>query len=226
MTQGHQLFRSSTINCTAHCQASDAHFGRAMAERDLARYHQSGPDRSTSFLIDALTGAGLRGAHLLDIGGGIGVIHHELMGEAVARATHVEASSAYLEATRSEDERRGWSDRVEYLAGDAAELAGRLPQADAVTLDRVICCYPAWRPLVAETARAALRFYAFSVPHDRWYVRLAGGFENLVRRLKRNPFRTFVHPVAEIDRLLTELGFRVQVINATAIWHIALYQRD
>lgn len=196
-----------------------------MAERDLARYHKRGPDRSTRYLIDALAGAGLREAHLMDVGGGIGVIHLELMGEAVSRTTHVEASSAYLEATRSEDERRGWSDRVEYLAGDAAELAGRLPQAEVVTLDRVICCYPAWRSLVSATARAASRFYGFSVPHDRWYVRLAGGFENLVRGLKSNPFRTYVHPVAEIDRLLTGMGFRPLVTKATALWHVALYQR-
>ena len=212
------------MSCCAHCKATDEHFGLDAARRDLERYRRRGPDATTRLMLAAIGRAPLRGGSLLDIGAGIGVIHHELLSGAIARATHVEAASAYVTVAREEDVRRGAEESVDYVLGDAVELSDDLPAADLVTLDRVICCYPDWESLVRVSALKAGRLYAFSVPHDRWYVRTAVAISNLARRLRGDNFRVFVHPVGGIDGILVARGFRRIARRRTFVWHAALYR--
>ena len=212
------------MSCCAHCKATDEHFGLDDARRDLERYRRRGPDSTTRLILEAIGRAHLRGGTLLDIGAGIGVIHHELLSGVIARAIHVEAASAYVTVAREEDVRRGAEDSVDYLLGDAVDLSDDLPAADLVTLDRVICCYPDWESLVRVSASKAGRLYAFSVPHDRWYVRTAVAISNLAHRLRGDDFRVFVHPIGEIDGILTERGFRRLVLRRSVVWHVALYK--
>jgi ubiquinone/menaquinone biosynthesis C-methylase UbiE len=83
---------------------------------------------------------------LLDIGGGIGAIQHELLDAGVTHATCVDASAPYLDAARQEGGSRGHDGRVTYLHGDFVDLADSIPPADIVTVDRVLNVYPesAW----------------------------------------------------------------------------------
>ena len=211
------------MSCACHCQATARHFGPVAARNDLERYRKRGPDTTTAAMLEGLRSTSRRYSRLLDIGAGIGVLHHELLESFVDRAVHVEASSAYIAVGREEDERRGYGDRVEYVLGDAAELSDDLAPADVVALDRVICCYPEWERLVRTSASRATRMYAFSIPHDRWYVRLGVGIMNRVRQVRDDAFRAYVHPVAEIEGVLRELGFRRVSLRRTVIWHVALF---
>lgn len=214
------------VSCCAHCSAVDSHFGLEAARADVERYRRRGPDPPTRHMLESIRrscGEKLEGGWLLDIGAGIGVIHHELLGDPIDRAIHVEAASAYVGVAREEDERQGVADRVDYVVGDAVELSDDLPAAALVTLDRVICCYPDWKGLVRVSASKATRLYAFSVPHDRWYVRGAVAIRNALRRLRGDEFRAFVHPVGEIDGMLVERGFRRIEVRRTVVWHVALY---
>jgi ubiquinone/menaquinone biosynthesis C-methylase UbiE len=83
---------------------------------------------------------------LLDIGGGIGAIQHELLDAGATHATCVDASAPYLDAARQEGGSRGHDGRVTYLHGDFVDLADSIPPADIVTVDRVLNVYPesAW----------------------------------------------------------------------------------
>ena len=84
-----------------------------LAASQLRKYREKGPIASTRTLIDALKAVGVEGATLLDIGGGIGAIQHELLAAGVAHATSVDASAPYLGAAREESDRRGQGDRVD-----------------------------------------------------------------------------------------------------------------
>jgi 2-polyprenyl-3-methyl-5-hydroxy-6-metoxy-1,4-benzoquinol methylase len=64
-----------------------------LAASQLRKYRDKGPIASTQMLIDALKAEGVEGATLLDIGGGIGAIQHELLAVGVAHATSVDASA-------------------------------------------------------------------------------------------------------------------------------------
>jgi len=214
------------MSCCAHCQAAESQFGRAVAHQDLVRYRKKGPDITTRLLLELLREHGLKGGTLLDIGAGVGVIHHELLGEGIDRAVHVEAASAYLVEARAEVDRRGHASDVEFVQGDFVDCADTLDRADIVTLDRVVCCYPDDIALVTRSAEKAIRTYVLSVPRDRWYVRAMVALQNVVRRLKGNAFRTFVHSTAGIDRLLRATGFVRRRHRATLVWEVMLYERE
>src|SRR5918995_1651288 len=121
------------------CQGVDEMFGEKTAEHDLRRYRKRGPSKSTRVLVEALKREGIEHATVLDIGGGIGAIQHELLEAGAERATSVEASVAYVRAAREEAERRGHTDRITHREGDFVALAHLVEPADVVTLDRVIC---------------------------------------------------------------------------------------
>jgi hypothetical protein len=142
--------------CCEHCtDAESVLFTEGAARRELRGYRRRGPAAVTRQLLAALREQGAPEGVLLDIGGGIGALQHELLGTGMARAIHVDASRAYLDASAAEAERRGHRDRVEYRHGDFVDLADSVPDADVVTLDRVVCCYPDMPALVRASAPKA-----------------------------------------------------------------------
>lgn len=210
---------------TCHCQATEDHFSNAVARRDLQRYRSRGPDRTTRLMLEALKRGDLRDATVLDIGGGIGVLSLELLAAGVSAATVVEAASAYSDVAAQVAGSRGVGDRLRLVHGDAVDADARLPDAELVALDRVVCCYPDWAALLNVAAKHCRRYLALSYPRDRWYVRLFVRLDNGRRRLARNAFRTFVHPVSEMERFLTKAGFtRVDEHNGV-VWAVAMYAR-
>ncbi len=213
------------MSCCTHCQAIDQQFGPAMARRDLQRYHKKGPDKTTKMLLRAIRERGLSSGTLLDVGAGVGVLHHELLGHQVETATHVEASSAYLTEARAETTRRGNDDRVSFVQGDFVDVAPQVADADVVTLDRVICCYPDYLSLLQAAGGKARRLCALSYPRDRWIVRLAVAIMNLSRRLRGSAFRLFVHPSAAVDAAMRDLGFQACSSETTVVWQVLLYER-
>lgn len=214
------------MSCCDFPRAADAQFGPKLARKDMVRYLKKGPDGTTQCLLDLIRDTGMTQATLLDIGAGIGVIHHELVDGTVARAIHVEASPSYIAEASREAEQRGHTAALRFIEGDATELADAMPMADLATLDRVICCYPNWESLVTHSAAKTRRYYGFSVPRDRWSVRLAVALQNLLRRVRGSTFRTYVHSLDAIDRKLADLGFRRVSVRNSFVWHAALYTRE
>ena len=213
------------MSCCAYCQATDKEFGPARARRDLRRYHKKGPDKTTRMLLSAIRERGLSSGTLLDVGAGVGVLHHELLGHQVETATHVEVSSAYLTEARAETTRRGNDDRVSFVQGDFVDVAPQVADADVVTLDRVICCYPDYLSLLRAAGGKARHLCALSYPRDRWTVRLAIAVMNLFGRLRGSAFRVFVHPNAAVDAAMRDLGFRPCSSETTVVWQASLYER-
>ena len=162
---------------------------------------------------------------MLDVGAGIGALSFELLAAGVERVTAVEAAPAYVAAARQEAGRRNVSDRLDVVHGDFVSVAGAVAQADVVTMDRVVCCYPSYQPLLEAAVRRSRRLVAFSYPRDRWYVRAAVGLQNMVRALFRNPFRGFVHSAPAMEALLKQHGFVRIERRATLKWSADLYGR-
>lgn len=212
--------------CCPHCVDAEDVFSQKAARRDLRKYRKRGPRRSSRLLIDAVRSR-LRSTDtsLLDIGGGVGLLQHELLREGLESAWHVDASSAYLELSRQEATRRGHAERVKYVHGDFVEVAGDVKEADVVLLDRVICCYPDFERLLTLSASKARHLYGLVFPRDRRLVRALIGAANLFLRLRRSAFRGFVHPVSEVERHLAREGFERRSSSNTPIWTIRVYER-
>ena len=193
--------------------------------KDLKRYRKKGPLRTTRILLDALRAEGVGGATLLDIGGGVGAISNELLEAGVTRAMVVDASPAYLQAAHWEAERQGHRDRITYRYGDFVEVAPEVPPADVVTLDRVICCYDEMEALVSASAERAGRLYGLVYPRDTWWDRLGIALVNLSCRVRRSPFRVFVHSPGSVERVIESKGFAQRFYRTTALWQVIVYAR-
>jgi magnesium-protoporphyrin O-methyltransferase len=201
-------------------------FDAREAERDLRSWREDGLPDSSAELIDALRDAGVEGARLIDIGAGVGMVHLELLASGAASAVDVDASSAYLATARSEAERRGVGDRVTYRHGDVVELAGDLPPADVVTLDRVICCYPDLTALLHAALGPRPRLVGLVHPVDTWWVRLSASVLNALSRVLRRRDDFYIHRQFEIDRLLGDAGFEQLHKGGSRVWRVAVYGRS
>lgn len=211
-------------NCCSN-EAIARQFGRDTADEELRRYRQEGPLPTTEALITALAARGIADAEVLDVGAGIGAIHHALLDRGARRAVHVDISSDYIEAARVETKRIGHADRVRFVQGDFVAIAPGIEMADVVTLDRVICCYADMEGLVTRSAERARRLYGAVYPRDRLWVRVGIALMNAGKRLRRSAFRSYFHAPAAIDALLRRLGFIPSSTQRTWFWEIVVYAR-
>jgi magnesium-protoporphyrin O-methyltransferase len=209
-------------NC---CEITDHAFSESEVKAELRGYRRQGPPKQTKLLLEAIRSLGLKNAALLDIGGGIGAIHHELLEDVAQTATHVDASSAYLKEARAEAARRGHGERVMFVHADFTDAAPNIPPADIVTLDRVVCCYPDFRGLLKAAAGHSRKALALTYPRETWYLRIFLKAANFFQRLRRDPFRVFIHPVAEMDSLIKAEGFERIALRRLLVWEMALYQK-
>ncbi len=207
------------------CKGVEMMFNQKSAVRELKQYRRKGPNRTTQMLIDALKTEGIEGMTLLDIGGGVGAIQHELLSAGVRSAANVDASAAYVAVAKEEAERRGHAGLVSYYHGDFIQLAPEIAPADIVTLDRVICCYDDMQALVGLSSARARNLYGLVYPRDTWWMKIRVAIENFVYRLVRNPFRSFVHPTEQVDAVVRSSGLRRRLHLKTFLWQVVVYAR-
>lgn len=211
---------------SCHCCAADQQFDRRLAEGDLKRLHRHGPDATTKQLLAAIRERRLPAAPtLLDIGGGIGTIHHTLLEHGFAHATQVDASQAYLAVAAAEADRLGHLPRVTLTHADFRAAACTTAPADVVTLDRVVCCDPDFVQLLGAAADRARHLLAYSFPHGRWYTRLFVASINFWRWIRRRSFRAHVHPPEAMTRVIEGRGLRRCWQGGNWIWRVELFER-
>jgi hypothetical protein len=49
---------------------------------------------------------------------------------------------------------------------------------------------------------------------------------NFFQKLRKDPFRVFLHPVHEIDSLIRKEGFKRISVRRLFVWEMAFYQRE
>jgi magnesium-protoporphyrin O-methyltransferase len=152
-------------------------------------------------------------------------VQHALLRAGASRAQSVDASTAYTEIARQEAERLGLGERIEAVRGDFVRVAESIGEADVVTLDRVICCYHDMRGLVTESARRARRLYGVVYPRDFWWLRPGFAVSNLLLRLRRSPFRIYLHPTADVESVIASRGLKKTFHRTRGIWQVAVFAR-
>ena len=202
-----------------------AEFDRETAQRDLRRFRRRGPITSTRLLIEALQPTKNGATTLLDVGGGVGAIHHALLDSGVHDAIQVDLSSDYIAASRDEATRRGHKDHVQFVHADFLNAAPQLGPADIVTLDRVVCCYPDMEGLLTAAATRTRQLLGAVYPRDVWWVRAGAAVANVLLRMRRTDFRVFVHSPAAIDAVLRRQRLERRTLHRTFVWEIVTYTR-
>jgi magnesium-protoporphyrin O-methyltransferase len=209
----------------SQCVGIEKIFNEKYVTKELKDYRRKGPVKTTRWLIDALKQTGVQGLDLLDIGGGVGAIQHELIAAGVSLVTGVDAASAYIQAAKAEAERAGYSERATQIYGDFVDLAPGLAKADIVTLDRVICCYHDMDRLVRASVGLAKKYYGVIYPRSLWWTRLICSIENIFERLVGNPYRAYVHPTEKVEAIIKEKGFTRHYYRQTLAWQVVVYAR-
>jgi magnesium-protoporphyrin O-methyltransferase len=212
------------MNC-CQCQGIEELFSRQYVRGELRHYRKKGPDKTTRMLTEAIREGDVDGLTLLDIGGGVGAIQHDLIDAGVEKANSVEASTAYLDAAKDEAQRRGVADQIDFHHGNFVDLAADLTPADIVTLDRVICCYHDMETLVELSADRARKMYGVVYPRDTWWVKAALAVQNFYFRLRGSHYRTYCHPTKAVEALLKRSGLRRRSYRHTLVWQVAVYTR-
>ena len=210
----------------ANCCSTDYRrfFNRKYAARDARRYREKGLTGSSRALVE-LAGD-VRGASVLDVGGGVGAIELELLAAGAERATSVELSGGYEEAAATLLAERGLAERVERRIADFVADGDAIEPHDVVVMHRVICCYPDADALVGSAASHATRRLLVTYPQERIWMRAGLGMINIWLRLSRCGFRTYVHPVARIVGAAETQGLRLERRERHGLlWESAAFAR-
>lgn len=211
---------------SATTTAMGSFYDQKRASSQLRSYRRKGPIPSTRALIEALKAEGVEGATLLDIGGGVGAIQHDLLDAGVAEVTSIDASAAYIDAARSESERRGHQGRVRCVHSDFTELADSIPASDIVTLDRVINVYPEWDRLLELAAARTDRLLGLVYPRDTRMTRLVVAALNLMLRVTRKPVHASIRPQDAIEQIARGNGLAPHTSQDVGpAWHVAVFRR-
>jgi 2-polyprenyl-3-methyl-5-hydroxy-6-metoxy-1,4-benzoquinol methylase len=225
-TRSLQIRRKKYLPCLSDCCDCGANvFDEQTARKELRDYQRRGPDKHILLLVQALEAEGAKGAALLDVGGGVGALQHELAARGIESVTDVDASAAYLATARAEAARRGYADRARYVHGDFTALAPSLDRADFVTLSRVVCCYRDADAMMDAAAGRAKRAVGLIYPRMTWWIRLTRSATNAWMRLRRQPILFYLHDPARIDGALRRHGFHRRMERDFWFWRVALYAR-
>ena len=128
-------------SCCGFQHTAEQQFTAKRAAKELQDYRRRRIVPTTRLLRDGLVKARLNRGTLLDIGAGVGSLTFELLDRGISNAIVVEASSAYLAASRDEAARRGRTLSIQFVHGDFLAAPQTLARTAVVTLDRVVCCY-------------------------------------------------------------------------------------
>ena len=199
-------------------------FSPKEARRALRSYDKNGLNTVAKHIVGYLVARGVEGHKVLEVGGGIGAAHVELLEAGAASAVNVEISPGYQAAAAELLRRRGLEGRVEQRLGDFTEMAEEL-QADDVIMNRVICCYPDMGRLMNAALSASGRFLAVTFPRDRMLFRLAVGIEALYHRVRGVDFRPYIHSPREIVDTANRAGFDVAFDDQDFGWHGVVFER-
>lgn len=211
-----------TANCGCGCDL-EGPFDERTVRGDLEAYRQHGTPTPTRRLVKLLRSGGIRGRTFLDIGGGVGAIHHDLLDAGAAAVTDVDGSATYLAAASAEARRRGHQGRIRYRHGDFVELSDDIEPSDVVTLVAVLCCYPRMEPLVRASAAHARRRYGLVYPRSAWWMRAAAAVYRALGRVGAGP--GFVHAEEDVRRVIRDEGFDLRAEASTWYWRVELYER-
>jgi magnesium-protoporphyrin O-methyltransferase len=179
-----------------------------MARRTLARYRKRGLDELELEMLERAVDAGVDGARVLEIGGGLGTIGSELLAAGAAESEVVELVAAWEPYALELARERGLEDQTSFRVVDILERPDDVDPADIVILSRVVCCTPDGIALTGEAARHTRRALVLSFPRDVFWVRAAMRGLNAGMWLLRRSYRAFVHPPAALFAAAESAGLR------------------
>jgi magnesium-protoporphyrin O-methyltransferase len=190
------------------------------------RYKNKGLSRSSKLLLRFILDNEVRDRSVLDLGCGAGGLSFELLKEGASSAIGFDLSPKMISAATELAYANGFDSQAKFQLGNGA--TNELPGSDVVVMDKVLCCYSEWRPLLKNAIEASRVMVGFTVPRDEGITklpfRLALKIVNYFQRRSGGvPF--YLHPLETIDKILRESGFNRRRKQGSRLWLVFLYSR-
>ena len=208
-----------------HCCGADQLFDLKGAKKELKKYRKKGPGKTTKRLINLLFKDGVMDLTLLDIGGGIGTIQWAFLKNGGRSTVNVDASGGYISVARSYAEEQGYIKKANFVKGDFVDIAEDIPESDFLALDKVICCYPDYKSLIAESLKKCKRSIGLTYPFGGIISKIITNLSRIYFYLKKNPFRTYIHNPTEVKQFILDHGFEITEKTTSFPWHVQVYRK-
>ena len=200
-------------------------FSPRRAENEERRYARRGLVGESRRIFRMLVSRGVRGRSVLEVGGGLGVVGLELVRAGAVRATTVDLSSGYDIPARRLIDRAGLADRIDRVVANYVSEADRVGDADIVTMQQVVCCYPDAAGLVAAAAAHARELLVITMPMEWPWHHLGAVLINLWPRIAGSPWRFFIHPTRTVVAAAEGLGMRLTERARGPFWQTLVFDR-
>ena len=200
-------------------------FSEKSAAGAVARYRKKGLDRTSRRVADLLIAAGVEGATVLEVGGGVGTVQIELLRAGARRAVSVELTPTYETAALELLHEEGLEGRVERKVVDFVQVADEVERADIVVMNRVVCCYPEMAQLVRAAAGRTGGLLVMTFPKRMWWTRALLAAANFAFRVTRQEFQIFLHRPERIRAAAQLEGLTSQADRVGFFWEIAALDR-
>jgi SAM-dependent methyltransferase len=190
------------------------------------RYKNKGLSRSSKLLLKFILEGNLQDKAVLDLGCGTGGLSIELLKRGAQNAVGFDLSPRMIEAATQLALATGFESKAKFQEGNAATT--ELPRSDIVVMDKVLCCYSEWKPLLKNATEAGRDMIGFIVPRDEGITkppfRLALRIANYFQR-RRGGVLFYLHPLGTVDKTLRESGFNLRRKQGSRFWLVFLYLR-
>jgi magnesium-protoporphyrin O-methyltransferase len=211
-------------NC-CRARSCEQFFKPSVARRSLEAYRKKGLDQLERQMIASVSVGALDDMRVLEIGGGIGLIQAELLAAGADQGEVVELVAAYEPYARELARETRLEGRTSFHIVDILEEPDAVESADIVVLNRVVCCSPDGVDLAAAAARLARRTLVLSFPRDVIWVRAGIRLLNASLRLRRSPFRAYVHQPDALFAAANSGGLHVGEGGHGVFWQWAALER-
>ncbi len=190
------------------------------------RYKRTGLSRSSRQLLKFILEEGVPGRSVADLGCGAGGFSIELLKKGAENLVGFDLSPKMIESANQLARANGLDSRARFQVANAAIVG--IPPSDIVVMDKILCCYSDWKPLLKNAMATSRSGIGFVVPRDegiakpcfRLGVRIVNFFQK-----RRGRILFYLHPLRLVDETLRDSGFIRRKKQGSRLWLVFLYSR-
>jgi magnesium-protoporphyrin O-methyltransferase len=212
------------------CTTSQPHEGTnrffsRWSKRYAKDYKKKGLAKEQRFLLEGIKKEPIHSRTILDIGCGVGALHHTLLREGAARSVGIDIADGMVRQAEEFAKQFNLQDRAEYRSGDFVQLAGTLGESDVTVLDKVVCCYEDLEALLEASAAKTKRILALTHPKENLLMRVGFKTQIALAKLFRWKFHPYWHDWVAMKAAIIARGFEPVYENSTIAWQVLVFRR-
>ena len=201
-------------------------FFSRQAKQFAKRFRKKGLAGEQRLLEEGILKSAPAGSSILEIGCGVGGLHHTLLKKGLGSAVGIDISEGMIAAAKELSAELGLEVRTSYLLGDFVEMYGRIEAADVTILDKVVCCYENVDELLKQSLSKTRRVYALSFPKSNLLIKLVFHVPITIGKILGWSFHPYWHDWNAIKQRIEDHGFKPKFHDRTFVWDVHVFERS